>query len=81
MGVLKEEVEVSVDMHVDDDWSIVHDVVMQIFQILLSVSKFLDPLHQHSFFPVMQSFALVVHVYHRLILQIGAPVIGRVISS
>jgi hypothetical protein len=30
VGVSEEEVEVCVDVHVDDDWGVVYDVVMQI---------------------------------------------------
>lgn len=41
--------EVRVDMHVDDDGSIVDDVVMQILEVFPRVAQFLDSINQLLF--------------------------------
>lgn len=73
--------EMGVDVHVNDDRSVVDDVVMQILQILLGVSQCFDSLHQGLFSAVVQFLALVVHIDHSLILKISASIISRVTLS
>lgn len=81
MCILEEEVKMGVDVHVDDNWSVVDDVVMQILKVLLGEAQCLDSFHQGLFSAVMQSLAFVVHVDHSIILKIRAMVISGVTLS
>lgn len=45
VSIFQEEVKVRVNMHVDDDRSVVYDVVMQILKIFLWVTEPFDPFH------------------------------------
>ena len=42
VSVLDEELEMIVGPHVDNDWGVVGDIVMQIFKILFCIAKFSD---------------------------------------
>lgn len=46
MGVFDKELEMALDSHVNDDWRIVHDVMMQILQIYFLIAKFFDPAYK-----------------------------------
>lgn len=69
MCVFEEEVKMSVHMHVNDDGSIMYDVMMKIFEIALSVAKLSDPLQQLFLFSEVKLLTFVVHVEHSLILE------------
>ena len=66
--------EVSVDMHVDDNRRVVNDVVMQIGQIFFRVSELADSIIQQFLSSVVQDLALFMHVDHGLVLQVSASV-------
>lgn len=38
VSVAEEEMEMSIDMHMNDDWGVVDDIVMQILEVLSSIS-------------------------------------------
>lgn len=44
VSVSKKEVKVCVDVHMDNDGRIMHDVVMQVLQVSLIIPKLFDPL-------------------------------------
>jgi hypothetical protein len=81
MRILEEEVEMGVDVHVNNDWSVVDDVVMQILQILLGKAQCLDSFHQCLLSAIVQPLAFVVHVDHSLILKICATAIRGIALS
>jgi hypothetical protein len=51
--IFEEEMKMGVDMHVYDDWSIMHNIMVQILEVLLSVSQFFYSLHQGLFSSVV----------------------------
>jgi hypothetical protein len=53
MRIFEEEMKMGVDMHVYDDWSIMHNIMVQILEVLLSVSQFFYSLHQSLFSSVV----------------------------
>ena len=46
MCIFEEEMKVSINMHMDDDRRIVHNVMVQILQIFLTISKLPDSIDQ-----------------------------------
>jgi hypothetical protein len=78
VGVLDEEVEMCVNVHVNDDGSIVDDVVMQIFKVLLSIAQLFNTLYQLFLFSVVKSLTFPVHVSHSLVLKVSASIVCRV---
>ena len=78
VSIPEEEMEMSVDMHMDDDGSIVYKVVMHILQIFLWITKFLNPSNQSFLFSIVKFLAFFMHIGHCLMLKLSASVVGRI---
>lgn len=81
MCVFEEVMKVSVDVHVDDNWSVMNDVVMQILKVLLSVPQGFNSFHQSFLSAIVQFLAFVMHVDHSFILKICATIISGIFLS
>lgn len=61
--------KVSIDVHMYNNWSIVDDVMMKIFKILLRIPQFPYSIYQLLFFPKVQFLTFFMHVIHSVILE------------
>lgn len=71
MSVFLIKLEVG-NVHMDDDGSVVHDVMVHILKILRAVPQFLDSVKKHMFFTLVELFTDPMHVVHRINLQLTA---------
>lgn len=69
MSVFLIKLEVG-NIHMDDDWSVVHDVMVHILKILHTEPQFLDSVKKHMFFVLVELFTDPMHVVHRINLQL-----------
>lgn len=66
------------NIHMYDDWSIVHDIVMHILKIFYTESQFLDSVKKKVLFLLMKFFTDSMHVIHCIDLQLTASLEGLI---
>lgn len=74
MGVFDKKLEMGIRVHVDDNWSIVDDVVVKVLQIFLVVTKLFNPFLKFPLFLKVKFLALFLHVDHCVNLQSGTSI-------
>lgn len=72
MSILDKELEMSIRMHMNDNGSIVDNIMIKILQILFPEPQFLNSFLYPSLIHKMKFLTFLVHVYHRLNLKTRA---------
>ena len=78
VSIFDKEVKMGIDVHVDDNWSIVHNVMVQVLKVLLWVSEFGNSVNKRLFSSVVKPLAFFVHIYHCLVLKFCAAIVCNI---
>lgn len=81
MGVFDKKLKMGIRVHVDDNWSIVDDVIVKVLQILLVVTKLFNSFLKFPLFLKVKFLALFLYVNHCVNLQSGTSIERFVLCS